>query len=214
MAWTPSVLSPQGYEHPGSLPSPPVPVRIRKAHLHRGQGPSLSPQGPRKSQLPRDKSVSERAQRSPAGLVGSWEALGREGGLRGPSSSALCPRLQSRTEELHCLRGELSRIKAQVDRLLEHAELMEQQTDQLPGQALEAGPRLHSTGARFSTAEGTLGSSLGSPWLQGSSSPSRVHNPHSFPGVTQPPHSPQQRSGARACLTQPTASCPLGALDT
>lgn len=82
--------------------------------------------------------------------MGSWEALRRERGPRGSSSSALCPRPPVQTEELHCLRGELSHIKAQVDRLLEHVELMEQRRDQLPGQAPKAGPRPHSTGTRFS----------------------------------------------------------------
>lgn len=91
---------------------------------------------------------------------------------------------------------------------------MEQQRDQLPGQAPEAGPRAHSTGARFSHCEGTWGPASGSPWLQGSSSPSRCTTPipsRCDPATRPPTPTPtQQWSGARACLTQPTASCPLG----
>ncbi|XP_038394269.1 RNA-binding Raly-like protein isoform X1 [Canis lupus familiaris] len=51
----------------------------------------------------------------------------------GPRKSHL-PREQIKlpTEELHSIRGELSQIKAQVDRLLENLEHMGQQRDQLP----------------------------------------------------------------------------------
>ncbi|XP_034880684.1 heterogeneous nuclear ribonucleoproteins C1/C2-like [Mirounga leonina] len=41
--------------------------------------------------------------------------------------------IKLQTEELHSIRGELSQIKAQVDRLLENLERMDQQRDQLPG---------------------------------------------------------------------------------
>ncbi|XP_040489508.1 uncharacterized protein LOC103673565 isoform X1 [Ursus maritimus] len=41
--------------------------------------------------------------------------------------------IKFQTEELHSIRGELSQIKAQVDRLLENLEHMDQQRDQLPG---------------------------------------------------------------------------------
>ncbi|XP_032710511.1 heterogeneous nuclear ribonucleoprotein C-like [Lontra canadensis] len=41
--------------------------------------------------------------------------------------------IKLQTEELHSIRGELSQIKAQVDRLLENLECMDQQRDQLPG---------------------------------------------------------------------------------
>ncbi|XDB59487.1 hypothetical protein AB1E18_012880 [Capra hircus] len=58
---------------------------------------------------------------------------GRFSPHRAPRKSQLPPEIKLQTEELHCLRGELSHIKAQVDRLLEHVELMEQQRDQLPG---------------------------------------------------------------------------------
>ncbi|XP_025124173.1 uncharacterized protein LOC102397317 isoform X4 [Bubalus bubalis] len=81
---------------------------------------------------------------------------------RAPRKSQLHPEIKLQTEELHCLRGELSHIKAQVDRLLEHVELMEQRRDQLPGQAPKAGPRPHSTGTedceqnRGSRSQGSL----------------------------------------------------------
>ncbi|XP_010849153.1 PREDICTED: uncharacterized protein LOC104996566 [Bison bison bison] len=58
---------------------------------------------------------------------------GRFSPHRAPRKSQLPPEIKLQTEELHCLRGELSHIKAQVDRLLEHVELMEQRRDQLPG---------------------------------------------------------------------------------
>lgn len=45
---------------------------------------------------------------------------------------ALAPLQTVPTEELHSIRGELSQIKAQVDRLLENLEHMGQQRDQLP----------------------------------------------------------------------------------
>lgn len=47
---------------------------------------------------------------------------------------ALAPLQTVQTEELHSIRGELSQIKAQVDRLLENLECMDQQRDQLPGE--------------------------------------------------------------------------------
>ncbi|XP_072587637.1 RNA-binding Raly-like protein isoform X2 [Vulpes vulpes] len=60
----------------------------------------------------------------------------------GPRKSHL-PREQIKlpTEELHSIRGELSQIKAQVDRLLENLEHMGQQRDQLPTGGLGHIPR-------------------------------------------------------------------------
>ncbi|XP_047568359.1 uncharacterized protein LOC125089913 [Lutra lutra] len=48
--------------------------------------------------------------------------------------------IKLQTEELHSIRGELSQIKAQVDRLLENLECMDQQRDQLPGGAPTVDP--------------------------------------------------------------------------
>lgn len=68
---------------------------------------------------------------------GAWAAL--------PSASWACgtpapaPLHTVQTEELHSIRGELSQIKAQVDRLLETLERMDQQRDQLLGQAPPTG---------------------------------------------------------------------------
>ncbi|KAF6288474.1 hypothetical protein mRhiFer1_009184 [Rhinolophus ferrumequinum] len=51
-----------------------------------------------------------------------------------PRNSHRAPgQIKFQTEELHSIRGELSQIKAQVDRLLESLERMDQQRDQLPG---------------------------------------------------------------------------------
>ncbi|XP_070318939.1 RNA-binding Raly-like protein [Odocoileus virginianus] len=60
-------------------------------------------------------------------------AKGRFSPHRAPRKSQLPPEIKLQTEELHCLRAELSHIKAQVDRLLQRVELMEQRRDQLPG---------------------------------------------------------------------------------
>lgn len=72
----------------------------------------------------------------------SWADLSRQAGEpwqqsplpSGPGGTpALAPLQTVQTEELHSIRGELSQIKAQVDRLLENLEHMDQQRDQLPG---------------------------------------------------------------------------------
>ncbi|KAM7059550.1 uncharacterized protein WM277_006148 isoform 2-T2 [Molossus nigricans] len=53
---------------------------------------------------------------------------------KAPSKSHLPPRqIKIQPEALNLIRGELSQIKAQVDRLLESLEHMDQQRDQLPG---------------------------------------------------------------------------------
>ncbi|KAB0399794.1 hypothetical protein E2I00_000898 [Balaenoptera physalus] len=53
---------------------------------------------------------------------------------KAPRNSQLTPKTKPvRTEELHSIRGELSQIKAQVDRLLDSVERMDQQRDQLSG---------------------------------------------------------------------------------
>ncbi|GAB5582471.1 heterogeneous nuclear ribonucleoproteins C1/C2-like isoform X6 [Prionailurus iriomotensis] len=59
---------------------------------------------------------------------------------KGPRKSHLPQeQIKLQTEELHSIRGELSQIKAQVDRLLETLERMDQQRDQLLGQAPPTG---------------------------------------------------------------------------
>lgn len=93
--------------------------------------------------------MSEGAEPSPTGLGKSWEDLGSEGRPGSMGSYALCllgrgtpapaPLHTVQTEELHSIRGELSQIKAQVDRLLETLERMDQQRDQLLGQAPPTG---------------------------------------------------------------------------
>ncbi|XP_059939848.1 uncharacterized protein LOC132480027 isoform X3 [Mesoplodon densirostris] len=53
---------------------------------------------------------------------------------KAPRNSQLTPKIKPvQTEELHSIRGELSQIKAQVDRLLDTVERMDQQRDQLSG---------------------------------------------------------------------------------
>ncbi|XP_030154739.1 heterogeneous nuclear ribonucleoprotein C-like isoform X6 [Lynx canadensis] len=59
---------------------------------------------------------------------------------KGPRKSHLPQeQIKLQTEELHSIRGELSQIKAQVDRLLETLERMDQQRDQLLGHAPPTG---------------------------------------------------------------------------
>ncbi|XP_059939849.1 RNA-binding Raly-like protein isoform X4 [Mesoplodon densirostris] len=54
---------------------------------------------------------------------------------KAPRNSQLTPKIKPvQTEELHSIRGELSQIKAQVDRLLDTVERMDQQRDQLSGE--------------------------------------------------------------------------------
>lgn len=83
--------------------------------------------------------MSEGAQPLPTGLGKSWANLSSEGRPGSPlppgpgGTPALAPLQTVQTEELHSIRGELSQIKAQVDRLLENLEHMDQQRDQLPG---------------------------------------------------------------------------------
>lgn len=74
---------------------------------------------------------------------------------KAPRNSHLPPgQIKLQTEELHSIRGELSQIKAQVDRLLESVERMDQQRDRLPGtEGCEENRGSEREGSSFRTTE-------------------------------------------------------------
>ncbi|XP_035868092.1 uncharacterized protein LOC114488390 [Phyllostomus discolor] len=100
-------------------------VKIRRTHTGMGVKRSLSPhKAPRKSHVPPGQKRSER--RGAALICTAREGLGLRGLVETLTPGPLAA---GQLEGLHSIRAELSRIKAQVDRLLEHLE----HTDQLPG---------------------------------------------------------------------------------
>ncbi|XP_037010051.2 uncharacterized protein LOC119055867 isoform X2 [Artibeus jamaicensis] len=102
-----------------------VPVKIGRTHKGMGVKRSFSShKAPRKSHVPQGHKSSER--RGAALIRMAREGLGLKGLVESPAPGPLAA---GQPEALHSIRGELSRIKAQVDRLLERLEHM----DQLPG---------------------------------------------------------------------------------
>ncbi|XP_036919545.1 uncharacterized protein LOC118999228 isoform X2 [Sturnira hondurensis] len=102
-----------------------VPVKIGRTHTGMGVKRSFSShKAPRKSHVrPEQKS---REQRGAALIHMAREGLGLKGLVETPTPGPLAA---GQPEALHSIRGELSRIKAQVDCLLECLE----HTDQQPG---------------------------------------------------------------------------------